>query len=105
MTAIIVICVLLIIIVSVVLLIVSKRNDEDTHIEYSNKTNNNQKDLYNMQNLNDNIFVAKKVNSSDIKIPDFDKNKPIGYKDKSNLGSINKQVTKEDEKFKRRTNY
>lgn len=103
MKTIILICVILIIFTIIFLIIALRKTDNKTEKIEENKCEN--KDLYNMKNLNDNIFVAKKVQNSKIIIPDFDKNNPIGYKDKSNLGNNVKDKPKENEKFKRRDNY
>lgn len=46
----------------------------------------NKRDIDNLNSLNDNVFTEKKKDTK-INIPDFDKSKPIGYKDLSHINN------------------
>ena len=80
----IIIAVILFILFSIYLVIKKSLNDNDkkyTFDKVEKISPYNQADVYRLNNLNDNARVVRK--SKPITPPDFDKSKPIGYKNKS----------------------
>lgn len=80
----IIIAVILLILFSIYLVIKKSLNDNDkkyTFDKVEKLSPYNQADVYRLNNLNDNARVVRK--SKPITPPNFDRNKPIGYKNKS----------------------
>lgn len=80
----IVIGVILLILGIIYIVIKKSLEDKDRVIKKENverESPYNQADVYRLNNLNDNIRTVRK--SKTITPPDFDKSKPIGYKNKS----------------------
>ena len=64
-------------------------NDENiniTPLEDDSTSNYNQNDINMLNSLNDNV-ITRKQKETKIDIPDFDKSKPIGYKDLSHINN------------------
>ena len=80
----IVIGIILLILGIVYIMIKKSLEDKDKVIKKENiekESSYNQADVYRLNNLNDNIRTVRK--SKPITPPNFDKSKPIGYKNKS----------------------
>ena len=64
-------------------------NDENiniTPLEDDSTSNYNQNDINMLNSLNDNV-ITRKQKETKIDRPDFDKSKPIGYKDLSHINN------------------
>lgn len=88
MGKVVVILLILLVIVGVVFFILIKKKDsnEEVYYEDEKKSKFNQSDINMINNVNDRVMTGKKK-STGINIPDFDKSKPIGYKDLSHIDS------------------
>ncbi len=88
MDKIVIILLVLLVIVGIVFFILFKKksNEEVTYTEEVKHSEFNQSDINMINNINDRVFTGKKRESK-INIPDFDKSKPIGYKDMSHIES------------------
>ena len=87
--------IILLVIVGIIFFIVVRKqlssSDENinintTPLEDSKVSNYNQSDINTLNSLNDNVITSKPKNTK-INIPDFDKSKPIGYKDLSHINN------------------
>lgn len=87
--------IILLVIVGIIFFIVVRKqfssNNENinvniTPLEDNKVSNYNQSDINMLNSLNDNVITNKPKNSK-IVIPDFDKSKPIGYKDLSHINN------------------
>lgn len=82
----IIIGVVLVAVVVVILLSLKKKNKPAvTETEENKESKLNQADVNMMRNINAGGFAAREVQASDIKVPDFKKDEPIGYKDTSHI--------------------
>lgn len=86
------IIIILVIVVIIFFIAVRKQfssNDENiniTPLEDDSTSNYNQNDINMLNSLNDNV-ITRKQKETKIDIPDFDKSKPIGYKDLSHINN------------------
>lgn len=88
MDKIVIILLVLLVIVGIVFFILLKKksNEEVTYTEEVKHSEFNQSDINMINNINDRVITGKKRESK-LNIPDFDKSKPIGYKDLSHIES------------------
>lgn len=92
MEAIIGVIIILLVIVGVIFFIIVRKqltsNDNNVDVKITPLENNNynQNDINTLNSLNDNVITNKPKNTK-IDIPDFDKSKPIGYKDLSHINN------------------
>lgn len=87
MDKVIIILLILLVVVGVVFFILIKKKDTEEIYFEDNKTSKfNQSDINMINNINDRVITGKKRESK-LNIPDFDKSKPIGYKDLSHIDS------------------
>lgn len=88
MDKIVIILLILLVVVGIVfvILIKKKRSEEVTYTEGEKTSRFNQSDINMINNINDRVITGKKRESK-LNIPDFDKSKPIGYKDLSHIDS------------------
>lgn len=92
MEAIIGVIIILLVIVGVIFFIIVRKqltsNDNNVDVKITPLENNNynQNDINMLNSLNDNVITNKPKNTK-IDIPDFDKSKPIGYKDLSHINN------------------
>lgn len=92
MEAIIGVIIILLVIVGVIFFIIVRKqltssdNNVDVKITPLENNNYNQNDINMLNSLNDNVITNKPKNTK-IDIPDFDKSKPIGYKDLSHINN------------------
>ena len=88
MDKIVIILLILLVVVGIVffILIKKKGNEEVTYKEEEKTIRFSQNDINMINNINDRVITGKKRESK-LNIPDFDKSKPIGYKDLSHIES------------------
>lgn len=92
MEAIIGVIIILLVIVGIIFFIIVRKqltsndNNVDVKITPLENKNYNQNDINMLNSLNDNVITNKPKNTK-IDIPDFDKSKPIGYKDLSHINN------------------
>ncbi len=83
---IIVLLVLLVVVGVIFFILIKKKDKEEVYTEVQEENKFNQYDINCINNVNDRVITGKKRESK-INIPDFDKSKPIGYKDLSHIES------------------
>lgn len=92
MEAIIGVIIILLVIVGIIFFIIVRKqltsSDNNVDVKITPLENNkyNQNDINMLNSLNDNVITNKPKNTK-IDIPDFDKSKPIGYKDLSHINN------------------
>ncbi len=87
MDKIVIILLILLVVVGVIFFILIKKKDKDeVYTEVHEESKFNQYDINSINNVNDRVITGKRKESK-INIPDFDKSKPIGYKDLSHIES------------------
>ena len=87
MKTIIIICVILVLLFIILLVLFSKKKNKEEVVVEKQEENINEADVNMMQGINAGGFTAKEVKQSNIPIPDFKKDKPIGYKDLSHINN------------------
>ncbi len=88
MDKIVIVLLILLVIVCIVffILIKKKSNEEANYFEEDKTSKFNRSDINMINNINDRVITGKKRETK-LNIPDFDKSKPIGYKDMSHIDS------------------